>query len=236
MSTGRFRALSSIALAVVLPACVGQPVTEQGRAAAKLYDLFTVIAAIIFTIVAALIGWSIVRYRTRGDDDTEVLPEQFHANVKLEILWFALPQVIVIGLFVASVMVLGDIDDRVEEPDVVVQVEAFQWGWRFTYDDGAVIESLPDNPAQIVLPVDTPIAFELTSHDVIHSFYVPEFFIKRDVVPGRENRLDVTIDDVGTYTARCAEFCGLLHDRMDLSIRAVSGGDFDRWLSEGAGG
>ena len=237
MSTGRVRALSSIAPAVVvLSACVGESVTEQGRAAAGLYDLFTVIAAVIFTIVAVLIGWSIVRYRARGDNDADVLPTQFHANVKLEILWFAIPQAIVIGLFIASAMVLGDVDDRVEEPDVVVRVEAFQWGWRFTYDGGAVIESLPDDQAEIVLPVDIPIAFELTSHDVVHSFYVPEFFIKRDVVPGRENRLDVTIDEVGTYTARCAEFCGLLHDRMDLSIRAVSAGDFDRWLAEGAGG
>jgi cytochrome c oxidase subunit 2 len=239
MSTGRFRALSSLPLAVVvLPACVGEPVTEQGRAAAGLYDLFTVIAAIIFTIVAALIGWSIVRYRARGDDDTEVLPKQFHANVKLEILWFAIPQAIVIGLFIASVMVLGDVDDRVEEPEVVVQVEAFQWGWRFTYggDTGRVVESLPNDQAEIVLPIDTPIAFELTSRDVVHSFYVPEFFIKRDVVPGRENRLDVTIDEAGTYTARCAEFCGLLHDRMDLSIRAVSIDDYGRWLTEEAGG
>ena len=238
MSTGRFRALSSITIAVVvLPACVGEPVTEQGRAAAGLYDLFTVIAAIIFTIVAALIGWSIVRYRAR-DHDTDVLPKQFHANVKLEILWFAIPQAIVIGLFVASAMVLSDVDDRVAEPEVVVHVEAFQWGWRFTYegDTGRVVESLPDDQAEIVLPVDTPIAFELTSRDVVHSFYVPEFFIKRDVVPGRENRLDVTIAEAGTYTARCAEFCGLLHDRMDLSIRAVSAADFDRWLARGMDG
>ena len=237
MSTGRFRALSSLPLAVVvLPACVGEPVTEQGRAATGLYDLFTVIAAIIFTIVAALIGWSIVRYRARGDDDTEILPKQFHANVKLEILWFAIPQAIVIGLFIASVMVLGDVDDRVEEPEVVVRVEAFQWGWRFTYegfdrgaDSAIVVESLPDDQAEIVLPVDTPIVFELASRDVIHSFYVPEFFVKRDVVPGQENRLDITIDEPGWYTARCAEFCGLLHDRMDLEIHAVSGQRFLEW-------
>ena len=241
MSRGRRTALVVTAVsALFLPACVSRPATEQGRAAAGLYDLFTVIAAVIFTIVAALIGWSIVRYRRRDGDD--VLPAQFHTNTKLEIVWFAIPQLIVIGLFVASAMVLGDIDEQVVEPEVVVQVEAFQWGWRFTYegtdtgsDGDIVIESLPDAPAQILLPVDTPIAFELTSRDVIHSFYVPEFFIKRDVVPGRENRVDITIDEPGAYTARCAEFCGLLHDRMDLSIRAVSIDDYGRWL-EGGGG
>lgn len=236
MSEGRWTTLTGTAVSVLLlPACVSQPATEQGRAAAGLYDLFTAIAAVIFTIVAALIGWSILRYRRRAGDD--VLPDQFHTNTKLEIMWFAIPQVIVIGLFVASAMVLGDVDHRVEEPEIVVQVEAFQWGWRLTYEDiDVVITSLPNDQAEIVLPIDTPIAFELTSRDVIHSFYVPEFFIKRDVVPGRENRVDITIDEPGTYTARCAEFCGLLHDRMDLSISAVSMDDYDRWLAEGADG
>jgi len=218
---------------LALTSCVSQPATEQGRAAGGLYDLFMVLAAIIFTIVASLIGWSIVRYRRRPDDDS--LPDQFHTNVKLEILWFAIPQLIVIGLFIASATVVADIDEEVAEPTVVVRVESFQWGWRFSYEGSdVVIESLPQDQAEIVLPTATAIAFELTSRDVIHSFYVPEFLIKRDVIPGHDNRLDVTIDEAGTYTGRCAEFCGLLHDRMDFSIRAVPASDYERWLA-GAG-
>lgn len=219
---------------LALTSCVTQPATEQGRAAGGLYDLFMVIAAVIFTVVASLIGWSIVRYRRRGDDD--VLPEQFHTNVKLEVLWFAIPQLIVIGLFVASATVLADVDEEVADPDVVVRVESFQWGWRFSYEGSdVVIESLPQDQAEIVLPTETSIAFELTSRDVIHSFYVPEFFIKRDAIPGRENRVDVTIEEAGSYTGRCAEFCGLLHDRMDVSIRAVPVNEYERWLAEARG-
>lgn len=212
-------------------ACVSQPATEQGRAAKDLYDAFSTIAAIIFAIVAGLIFYSILRFRKKRDDD--VLPDQFHTNTRLEILWFAIPQLIVIGLFVGSVLVLKDTDRVREETDVTVSVTSFQWGWRFSYQGtGVTIDSLPDSQAEIFLPVGETIAFDLQSRDVIHSFYVPEFFVKRDVVPGRTNRLEVTIEETGTYTGRCAEFCGLLHDRMDFTVTAVSTADFDTWLED----
>lgn len=214
-----------------LASCVPQPVTEQGRAAKGLYDTFTVIAAIIFSVVAALIAFSIVRFRKKEDD--EALPEQFHTNTKLEILWFAIPQLIVIGLFVGSVMVLNETDRVRDQTDVTVEVTSFQWGWRFAYEGSEVtIDSLPDDRATIVVPVDQTIAFNLESEDVIHSFYVPEFFVKRDVVPGRTNRLEVVVEEEGSYTGRCAEFCGLLHDSMDFTIEAVDPEAFERWLTE----
>lgn len=224
----------AMGLFVAGAACVDQPVTEQGRAAKGLYDTFTVIAAVIFTIVAALIGFSIIRFRYKRGD--EVLPEQFHTNTKLEILWFALPQLIVIGLFIGSVMVLDDTDRVRDETDVTINVTSFQWGWRFEYEGTSVsIESLPDSRAEIVVPVGETVAFNLESEDVIHSFYVPEFFVKRDVVPGRTNRLEVVVDEAGSYTGRCAEFCGLLHDSMDFTLEAVAPEDFERWLSEQGG-
>lgn len=227
----RLTKLGSAGLVVTLMACVPQPVTEQGRAAKGLYDTFTIIAAVIFVIVAGLIGFSIIRFRKKRGD--EALPEQFHTNTKLEILWFALPQLIVIGLFIGSVLVLNDTDRVSDETDVAVNVTSFQWGWRFEYEGTSVsIESLPDSPAEIVVPVGETVAFNLESEDVIHSFYVPEFFVKRDVVPGRTNRLEVVIAEPGTYTGRCAEFCGLLHDRMDFVVTAVSAGNFERWLDE----
>ena len=194
-----------------------------------LYDFFMVIAAVVFTIVAALIGWSIVRYRKKPGDDA--LPEQFHTNVKLEVLWFAIPTAIVIALFIASVMAI-DSDEASAEPDLIVEVEAFQWGWRFIYEGDVVVESLPDSPSEVMLPIDRPIEFELDSEDVVHSFYVPSFLVKRDVVPGRTNSLEVTIDEPGQHTLRCAEFCGLLHDRMDVTLRAVTDGEFEQWLEE----
>jgi cytochrome c oxidase subunit II len=227
----RLMKVCTVASLATLVSCVPQPVTEQGRAAKGLYDSFTVIAAIIFCIVAALIGVSIVRFRRKEGDGA--LPEQFHTNTKLEILWFAIPQLIVVGLFVGSVVVLNDVDETADRTDLTIEVDAFQWGWRFTYEGTDVtIESLPDSPAEIALPVGRSIRFELGSADVIHSFYVPEFFVKRDVVPGRTNSLEVTLEETGTFTGRCAEFCGLLHDSMDFTIRGLEAAEFDEWLED----
>lgn len=234
MITGRLHTHCGIGFLVTLVSCVPQPVTEQGRAAKGLYDTFTIAAVVIFTIVAALIGFSIIRFRRKPGDDA--LPEQFHTNTKLEILWFAIPQLIVIGLFIGSVMVLDDTDRVSNETDVTVNVTSFQWGWRFEYEgSGVSLESLPDAPAEIAIPVDATVAFNLESEDVIHSFYVPEFFVKRDVVPGRTNRLEVVVEETGTFTGRCAEFCGLLHDRMDFTVTALESTDFEAWLAEQGG-
>lgn len=214
---------------IVISACTGDVVTDGARAATDLYDIFMGLAAVVFVVVASLIGWSIVRYRRKDGD--EALPEQFRDNVKLEILWFAIPQLLVIGLFVGSVVALNEVDDESGDPTVTVEVDAFQWGWRFTYPEhDVVVVSLPDEPAEIVIPVDEEVTFVLRSEDVVHSFYVPAFFMKRDVVPGQTNRMDVLVEEAGIYDAKCAEFCGLLHDRMDLTIRAASRSDYEEWL------
>ncbi len=198
-----------------------------------LYDVFTIIAAVIFVIVAGLIAWSIVRYRAKPGDNE--LPEQFHSNVKLEILWFAIPTFIVIGLFVVSALALGTVNDEADDPAAVVKVQGFQWGWRFDYEGSDVsITSRPDEPAQISLPVGEPVTFVITSNDVQHSFYIKEFLVKRDAVPGRENRLPVTIQEEGTYGGVCAEFCGLLHYDMPFIINAVPADEYETWLEDQA--
>lgn len=198
-----------------------------------LYDLFLYIAAGIFVLVAGLLAYNILRFRDPDPDArTEAgaeLPKQFHTNLKLEIMWFAIPTIIVAFLFVSSIAVLGDVNEM-EDDAVVVEVTAFQWGWRFEYE-GVSLESLPDSPATVVLPVGLPLAFELDSPDVIHNFSVPRFLIKRDVVPGQTNRIDITIDQPGTYRGACAEFCGLLHARMDFDIEAVPVDEWRDWLT-----
>lgn len=211
--------------------CLPQAGTEQGQRVSSLYGFFAVLAAIIFVLTAGLIAWSIIRYRAKADD--RELPNQFHSNVRLELLWFAIPTVIVIVLFVTSVITLNEVDDRSEDPDVTVAVEAFQWGWRFTYEeDGVVVAGTSQEPPEIYLPVDQTIAFLLTSDDVQHAFYIPQFLMKRDVIPGRENRFDIVIEEPGDYGGECAEFCGLLHAEMNFTIHAVPETEFDQWLTE----
>lgn len=194
----------------------------------SLYDIFFWIAAGVFVVTAGLIGWSIVRYRARPDDNE--LPKQFHHNLKLEITWFAIPQAIVVVLFVLSALTLTDVNERAAEPDAVVNVTAYQWGWRFAYEGTDVeVVGTPQEPAEILVPTGN-LAFQLTSADVVHAFYVPKFLIKRDTIPGRVTRIDVAIEEPGSFLGECAEFCGLLHHRMPFTIEAVAPHEFESWL------
>jgi cytochrome c oxidase subunit 2 len=231
MTPTRKTAAALVLLALAAGACLPQAGTAQGREIADLYGFFAVLAAIIFVITAGLIAWSIIRYRARPGDDE--LPSQFHSNVRLELVWFAIPTAIVIVLFITSLTTLNEVDDRNEDPAVTVEVEAFQWGWRFTFEDaGVTVAGTSLDPPEIYLPVDQSIAFLLTSDDVQHAFYVPQFLMKRDVIPGRENRIDVVIEQPGHYGGECAEFCGLLHADMTFTINAVSQQEFETWLDD----
>jgi cytochrome c oxidase subunit II len=219
-----------IGAAALLSACTPDPVTAQGAEVDTLYSIFFWVAAGVFTITAGLIGWSIIRYRARPGDNE--LPEQFHQNLKLEIVWFAIPQVIVVILFVLSAVALGEVNEQKADPDVTVRVTAFQWGWRFEYEGtGVEVVGTPQERAEVMVPTGD-VAFILTSADVVHSFYVPKFLIKRDMFPGRDTRIDVTLDEPGEFDGVCTEFCGLLHDQMTFTIEALEPSDFSEWLDE----
>jgi cytochrome c oxidase subunit 2 len=229
----RSRTIGVVAALAVVTACAPESVTEQGKDVNRLYDFFTVAAAVIFTITAGLIAWSIARYRGRAGVD---LPEQWHSNVPLEIFWFAVPSVIVVVLFIFSINSLDVVDEKVDDPQVTVTVEGFQWGWRFSFEgEDVVVSGTAQDPAEVMLPVGETISFEVSSADVIHSFYVPKFLFKRDAIPGRTSRFDLTIDEPGTHDGKCAEFCGLLHEDMNFTITAVERHEFDRWLDEQRG-
>src|SRR6185437_8265127 len=127
-------------------------------------------------------------------------------------------------------------------PDLTVAVNAFKWNWQFVYPDSQGPDGTPVNTVGnseeipiLVLPTDRTIKFEVASADVIHSFWVPEFLFKLDVIPGNENGrnnvFDVTVNKEGAYVGRCAELCGTYHAYMNFEVRAVSGADFDAYLA-----
>ena len=204
--------------------------TSQGREIEGLWEVFLWAGLGVAAIVSGLILWATIRYRRRpGDDD---LPPQFREHLGLEIAYTIIPILIVLGLFLLTYRAetaVGRLDER---PAATVRVEAFNWSWRFTYQTGVAIFGTPDDPPQAVLPVGRPVRILLTSPDVIHSFFVPDFLFKRDAIPGRTTRFDLTIDRPGTYQGRCAEFCGLDHWRMRFTIRAVPEAEFEAWLAE----
>jgi cytochrome c oxidase subunit 2 len=203
--------------------------SEQGR---DIFDLWrgSVIAALVVGgVVWALIGWAVFRYRRRGDE----LPTQRQYIVPLEVVYTAVPILIVTVLFALSYRTQRDVDALTSDPDLVIEVEGFQWQWQFHYvEEDITVTGLPDDPPVMVLPVDATVRLVLTSTDVIHSFYVPDFLYKRDVIPGVRNRVDVDVTDVGRYTGRCAEFCGLDHAKMTFEVKAVTIADFRDWVAD----
>jgi len=115
---------------------------------------------------------------------------------------------------------------------VTIGVVGFQWNWQFNYLQQKVqVTGEPNHRAQLVIPVGKRIRFVETSPDVIHSFWVPKFLFKRDVIPGRVNQFEVTIRQEGTFIGRCAELCGEKHDRMDFRIKVVSPQEYDTFIA-----
>lgn len=226
-------AVLAAATAIVITGCVPEPATEQGRQVADLYNLFMVASVGVFAIVVGLLAWSVVRYRGQPGRNVE-MPPQNHGNMALEVTWWSLPALLVVILAVLTVGVLNRVDARSEDP-LIIEVQGFQWGWEFTYPDaGVVVSGTVADPPAIQLPVGRTVAFVITSNDVVHSFNIPKFLIKRDAIPNRPNRFDVLIEQVGTYGGQCGEFCGLLHARQLFEIDAVEPATFDAWLADQA--
>jgi cytochrome c oxidase subunit 2 len=231
--TGLLAALA----ALMLSGCASETVTKTGRETANLYNIVLVMATIVFVAVEAAIIWQVVKYRKRRNAVTG-LPPQIHGNRQIEILWTALPSVVIAALFVMSMKVLYDVN---AEPtsQLTVQVVGYQWQWTFNYldKDGKTIVSEGAKGQQgptLYLPTNREIHFEEVSNDVIHSFFVPAFFFKRDVVPGRTNTFNLMVDRAGTFVGECAEFCGDFHNEMTFTVRSMPGPQFDSWLNKQA--
>ena len=214
-----------------------EPHTNQAKEIFWLYNVVLVMGGLVFVGVEGFIVYSIFRYRRRDDR----LPTQVHGNNLVELVWTAIPTVIVLILFVLSTLTLNSISARSDQPGVTVDVDGFQWQWTFHYRDGDAdpandvsVTGTPASPPVMALPVGEPVRLILRSNDVIHSFFVPAFLVKRDVVPTGDrppNELEFTVSEASTYAGQCAEFCGDLHARMTFSVEAMPRADFDAWIA-----
>ncbi len=230
------RATTLAGLAVLVAGCLPAARTTQAQAISTLWSQFMIAAAIVGGIVWTLLTVVVLRYRRRPRGDDELPPQIGHITW-LEVVWTTLPILTILLLFGLTLSTLGKVDALAAAPQVTVNVTAFRWQWRFDYAGTNVsVVGGPESQPEMVVPVGEPVHIVLTSADVDHSFYVPAFLFKRDAIPGHPNQFDLTITDPGTYSGQCAEFCGVFHDRMTLTVRAVTRPEFDAWLQRAGSG
>lgn len=200
--------------------------STQALTVDRVFDVHIILVSFFFSLVMVFMLYSLVVFRRRQGDDRP--GEHFEGNTALEIVWTVVPLLIVFGLMALGVTSLNKVT-KAQDNEAVVQVQGFQWSWVFEYPDGVI-------SPELVLAVDQPVRFEMTSKDVIHSFWVPEFRIKQDLVPGRTTVVRITPREEGEYKLRCAELCGLSHWSMLAPVRVVSQEEYDAWLSEKTAG
>jgi len=213
-------------------------ITDQSQDMRRLWTGSVIAALIVGFLVWGLILFSVVKHRKRGDE----LPKQTAYNLPLEIVYTILPFLIIAGLIFFTVVVQDKVMKRSADPDTTIAVNAFKWNWQFVYPQTSGPNGKPvytvgtsEEIPILVLPTDRTIKFQLTSADVIHSFWVPEFLFKLDVIPGNENGrnnvFEVTVRKQGAYVGRCAELCGTYHAFMNFEVRTVSPSDYDAYLA-----
>ena len=220
--------VGACALGLLLSGCAQAGATEQGKQIHDLFVIITLIAAPVFVVVELLLLFFVFRYRKRDD---EPAPQRFGSTRSL-VVFFLIPTVIVAVVYGFGEATLASVQEEDSNPQVEIRVEGFQWEWTFYYLNEGFFTTGKTvvKPAEMVLPVDTPIRFQLVSKDVIHSFFVPAFLFKRDVIPGRTNEFTITPTTLGTYQAQCAEFCGLHHAQMTFSVQVVTYPDYLAWV------
>jgi cytochrome c oxidase subunit II len=209
------------AVALVFPWLPKPASREAGRIDFEFWFVVT-ICIVIFAIVAAAILYSVWRFRAAPDDDSDGPP--IHGHTKLEIVWTLIPTILVTAIGVTSAIVLSQ-DDALGKNVLRINVTAQQFEWSFSYPDANNLTS-----ATLMLPNDRSVQLRFTARDVIHSFWVPEFGQKQDVVPGLHPTLHITPDRVGTFPVICTELCGLGHATMRTTAVVMTPAAFDKWL------
>ncbi|MBM6402429.1 cytochrome c oxidase subunit II [Phycicoccus sp. MQZ13P-5] len=216
-------------------------VTEGGERVTSLWIGAWIAAIAVGLLVIGLIVWCIAAYR-RAHDDTE-LPVQLRYNIPIEILYTVVPMLMVVVLFYYTARDEAYLVDTSKKPDLTVNVVGKQWSWDFNYveDDThevgtqAILTGKPgaeETIPTLYLPVGERVEFVLTARDVIHSFWVPAFLQKMDMIPGRVNRFQVVPTQEGQFKGKCAELCGAYHSQMLFNVKVVSREEYDAHMAD----
>ena len=188
-----------------------------------LYDVLLICSVPVFVLVMTIAIYSVIRFRAKPGDMGDGPP--IHGNTRLEIIWVTIPFIMVTALAIYGWITLDDLEAK-QKNEMVVKVTGQQFTWTFEYPS----EKLKS--PELVLPVDRPIEFKIQTKDVIHSFWVPEFRLKSDAVPGLTTSIRLTPDKPGRYEVVCAELCGIGHSTMRQFVRVLPASEFDTWVQK----
>jgi cytochrome c oxidase subunit 2 len=195
-----------------------------------LWDVLIIATVPVFVLVTVIVCFAVIEFRMRpGEEQLDGPP--IHGNTKLEVIWTALPAILIVGLVTYAYVVMRDIEEApAAGNERVVTVTGQQFTWTFAYNEGGK----KFNSAQLYLPAGESVKFNVKSKDVIHDFWVPDFRMKIDAVPGITTNYRVTpkAEAIGPHAIVCAELCGLGHAFMRQTAHVLSPADFDKWVQK----
>ena len=200
-----------------------EPASKSASDIDTLYDVLLICSVPVFVLVMTIAIYSVVRFRAKPGDMGDGPP--IHGNAKLEVFWVTVPFIMVTLLAIYGWYTLDNIEAK-QKNEMVVNVTGQQFTWTFEYPAEKV------QTKELVLPVNRPVEFKIHSKDVIHSFWVPQFRLKSDAVPGLTTHIRLTPDREGNYEVVCAELCGLGHSTMRQFVHVVPASEFQTWLSD----
>ena len=222
------------------------PVTEVAQDVYSMHAFVTIIMAIITLFVLGLLIWVCFKYSAKKNKN----PSTTVHNTLIEILWTAIPVLILVVIAVPSFKLLYK-QDVIPEPDLTIKAIGYQWYWGYEYPDNgnftyeafmlqSADELEEDKPfkrmlttdTKVVVPVNKIVRMQVTAADVLHSWAIPAFGVKTDAVPGRLNETWFKAEKTGIYYGMCSELCGVNHQSMPIEIHVVTQNEFDSWVEE----
>ncbi len=242
---------SNLALADWSGLNMREGVTQISREVYELHMIVLIVCTVIGAIVFGIMIYSMLMHRK----SVGAVPSTFHESTNLEILWTIMPIIILIVLAVPSTRTLRSMYES-GDADIDIVVRGFQWKWQYTYLDDDPLQEVQfmsamltpedeiynrtdkrenylldvDNP--LVIPINKRIRFLITSNDVIHAWWVPDFAVKKDAIPGFVHESWTVVDEPGIYRGQCAELCGKDHGFMPIVVRAVEEPEYELWLAK----
>ena len=235
------RLAAASAVAAMLVTLLADPVAAQSTSAELINGLnqeLLIIGVPITLLVEGILLYAVIKFK--GNDD----PKPTKENRRLEITWTIATAVILLFVGVASYGVMadenveftgGEEEVAPEENDVLIQAQAYQWGWDMSYPGENVTVSGAGQGPTVVVPANQDIYVNVSSRDVIHGFHVPELGMKSDAIPDQTNYIKTNASETGSYQGYCSEYCGVAHSQMYFTVEVVDQAEYNEWLDEQRG-